>query len=228
MHTRRPHLRTVAMLTAVAALARPLPCAAQLFAEAFLGTAASASTRLSVHQRGAAAIRLSADYATRPFEGSPYYAWRVGFWSGGTGWAIGLVHHKLYLMNGPPEIERFEISHGFNLLAVTHGWRWGSTYARAGVGPVLVHPETVIRGQSTDPDGGPLGGGYYFTGPSVQAVLGRHVRIFPMLELAIEAMLSGSRARIPVADGHATVPNLALHVHLGLKLGGTGQHPSQR
>jgi hypothetical protein len=212
-----------ALVAAILGAASPLPIAAQLFAEAYVGTAFSASTRLRVKQRGAPDISVTADYATRPFEGSPYYAWRIGYWSGGTGWAIGLVHHKLYLDNPPPEIERFEISHGFNLLTLTHGWRWGSTSVRAGGGPVVAHPETVVRGRSTDPDGGPFGGGYYITGPSLQAVVGRYIPLHSNFALAIEGMVSGSRARIPVADGHATVPNFALHVHLGLRFGGAAR-----
>jgi hypothetical protein len=190
----------------------------QVFAEAFLGTAVGASTRLTVRQSGEKPISVSAEYSTRPFEGSPYYAWRVGFWRGSTGWAVGLVHHKLYLENAPPGIDRFEISHGFNLIALTHGWRWNATWVRAGGGPVLAHAETTIRGRSKDADG-LFGRGYYLTGPSAQAALGRYVHLRSGVALALEAMVSGSRARVPVADGQATVPNFALHLHVGLSLG---------
>jgi len=198
-------------------LATPRTGTAQFFAEAFTGSALSAPLRLSVTQRGEAVVRLRAHYDTRPFEGAPYYAWRVGYWRNNRGWAVGLVHHKLYLNNPPAEIDRFEVSHGYNLVTVTHGWLRAATYFRVGAGAVIAHPEIVVRGEVLSDDG--LGGGYFLTGPTLQGVVGRYIRLSSLLALALEANASASRARLPVAGGHANTPNLALHFHLGLKFG---------
>jgi hypothetical protein len=209
----------LAVLLALPIATTPLPARAQLFAEGFLGSALSAPLPLTVAQRGFADLRFTARYETRPLEGSPYYAWRTGYWRRGRGWAVGLLHHKLYLRDPPSDIQRFEISHGYNLVALTHGWLRGANYYRVGGGAVIAHPETLVRGRTTPQDGGPLGGGYYLTGPSLQVVFGRYVRLASLFALALEATASASRASVPVADGHATVPNVALHFHAGLKLG---------
>jgi hypothetical protein len=44
----------------------------------------------------------------------------------------------------------------------------------------------------------------------------RRVSLFYGAFLSLDGRVSASFLRIPVADGHATVPNLALHLHLGL------------
>ncbi|MGH7468771.1 MAG: hypothetical protein ACRENP_12510 [Longimicrobiales bacterium] len=212
------HAHRAVLLAALLLAAGARPGRAQIFAEGFMGSALSVPLPLHVTQSGSAELRFTAKYETRPLEGSPYYAWRIGYWRSRRGWAVGLLHHKLYLTNAPSAIQRFEVSHGYNLVAVTHGWLHGSSYFGVGGGVVIAHPETVVRGRTTPADGGPLGGGYYLTGPSLQGAAGRYVLLTSFLALALEAGASASRARLPVAGGHANVPNLAMHFHVGLKL----------
>ncbi len=85
-----------------------------------------------IRQTGQPDLRLTARFSTRPFFEVPYYGVKVGvtrkLWAG----ELELVHHKLYLDNRPPEVDTFEITHGYNpiLLNVVRG-RVVSRSARA-------------------------------------------------------------------------------------------------
>lgn len=190
-------------------------------AEFFLGTAWSLPLPLVIRlpdQRLAPRAR----YATRPLADAPYYAYRVG---GGRGHAVEaeLVHHKLYLTNPQPPVERFEVTHGYNLVLgnvaiPTNGWR-----ARLGVGLVIAHPEGRIAGRTPGQRGGRartrLGGGYHLAGVTTQLALGRR---YPLgagataLTVAPEAKLTAAFARVPLEDGSLLVPNVAVHALAGL------------
>ena len=95
---------------------------ARVSLEAFLGGAHNFGTTLLVTQEGQPEIRLSADYQTRPFELPLYYAVRIGFQEEEGAWEIQFIHHKLHLTNGSPEIQHFEITHGFNTLTFGRAW----------------------------------------------------------------------------------------------------------
>lgn len=189
--------------------------------EAATGTALSVPLSLTFEQDGFAPLRASAQYTTRSFDGAPYYAWRVGLWRRGRAWELQLVHHKLYLENPPADVQRFQVTHGYDLITVGKGWHRGSVFVRAGAGIVLAHPESTVRGRTWPETGGVslgfiglLGGGYFLTGPAARASISRHFghRVF----VAPEVELTVARARVPIADGDASVPNLAFHPRLAL------------
>jgi hypothetical protein len=130
-----------------------------------------------------------------------------------------MLHHKLYLENPRPPIERFEVTHGYNLPtvnAVSGGdrWRW-----RFGVGLVVAHPEGRIAGH--DISGAPtfLGGGYHIAGVTTQVAIGRHYALNRRqltLTAAPEVKLTASWARISVGSTTLYVPEVAAHVLGGL------------
>ena len=66
--------------------------------------------------------------------------------------------------------------------------------------------------------GGPVGGGYFLTGPTGAVALDRRLRLGDRFALVPEVRLTLSRARVPIADGEASVPNLSVHALLGLEL----------
>jgi hypothetical protein len=80
---------------------------------------------------------------------------------------------------------------------------------------VIAHPESTVRGRRLDEEGG-IVDGYYLTGPTFCAGAGRDIALYRGLFLSLSAMLSGSFATVPIEGGEASVPNLALHGHLGL------------
>jgi len=170
---------------------------------------------LTIRQAGHPDLKVTGNYDSRPFEVPYYYACRVGAWDGNRAWEIELVHNKLYLKNKPPEVQEFSISHGYNLLTVNRAWMENGFIFRGGLGVVITHPETTIRGLSRRQDGG-IFRGNFISGPTVQGAVEKRFRIWRWLIASLEGKLTVSYARIPVEEGHADVPNVAVHGLFGL------------
>lgn len=187
---------------------------AQWTLEAFLGSALSVPSPLSIHQYGEERIHFTARYDTKPFKESPYYAWRIAKWSRNRAWEFELVHHKLYLSNPPDEVQHFEVSHGYNLITVNRAWKNRGFIFRAGAGIVATHPETKIR-EKRLPWGEGLDG-FYISGVTVQAAVEKKFIIWGRLFGVLEGKLTASYAVIPIQDGNAYIPNAAVHGLFGL------------
>lgn len=181
----------------------------------FGGAPFNVNLPLTIHQSGHPDLKVTGNYGSRPFEVPYYYAWRVGAWNGNRAWELELVHNKLYLKNKPPEVQEFSISHGYNLLTVNRAWEERGFIYRAGLGVVITHPETTIRGLAHPQDGG-IYDGYYLSGPTVQGAVEKRFHIWRWIIASLEAKLTASYARIPVEGGHADVPNVAVHGLFGL------------
>ncbi len=193
----------------------------ELSAELFAGTAWSLRTPLTVRLPGDRSTTQRARYSTRPFADAPYYAYRVGYGSPARAVEAELVHHKLYLENPAPPVERFEVTHGYNLATATVRAPAGRYQLRAGVGVVVAHAEGRIAGRAV---GGVrrtlLGGGYHIAGATMQVAVGRRYpfgRGAVAAHAAPELKLTASTARVPLAGGGSvSVPNVALHLLGGL------------
>lgn len=184
--------------------------------EAHLGAATNLSVPFTIDQDGEKELRFRARWSTRSFEFPLYYVARVSSHVGDWGWALDLTHHKVHLVNPPPEVGAFSISHGYNLLTLQRLHARDDLRFGLGGGVVIAHPESEVRGRRLDERGGTLGGGYYLTGPTLGALVGwapppRH-GFYPAAELR----LTLSRARVPVAAGEASVPNIAFHLTVGV------------
>ena len=197
------------------------PCAARaIVAEGFTGSAWSVTLPLTIDARSER-WRTLARYATRPFADAPYYSYRVGrIDPNGAGQELEMLHHKLYLQNPSGPIERFEVTHGYNLptanvTAPGRGWQW-----RFGVGLVIAHPEGRVAGRELGGTATALGGGYHIAGITTQLAAGRRYALRPgrtQLTASPEVKLTASWARIVVDSMTLRVPNVALHA-----LGGFG------
>lgn len=194
----------------------PGRAAAQTTFELFIGTSASVPTPLHITQEGEEDIDFTAHYSTRPSQDTPYYAARLGFWSGSRGWLIDFIHQKLYLENPPPEVQGFNITNGFNILVLSRGWKRDKLVFTLGAGPVIAHPETIIRGRVIDRKRGFIRHGYFLSGGSIVGSANRRFPITSHFFLSIDGRVSASYVRVPTAGGHASVPNLAFHGHGGL------------
>lgn len=182
-------------------------------AEIFGGTAWSLPQPLHIEQPNELPLRFCARYSTRPWKGSPYYAYRIGYQR----WSVELVHHKLYLENPPPEVQHFEVSHGYNLVMLNRALTASPLTIRLGLGSVVAHPEGEIRGQAVGPVSSLLGGGYYICGISFQLAVSRHLEISKHWFITPEAKFTAAWTRVPLAGGgQAEIPNLALHVLTGI------------
>lgn len=193
----------------------PAPARAQLELQAFLGSSVSAPTPLSISQRGLPDLDLTAHWATRPWLDTWYYAGRIGLWSGNRGWLFDFTHHKIYLSNPPAEIQKFRITNGMNMFTLSRGFRHGRLSYALGAGPVVTFPINRVRGQKLQSGRGFLGG-YFLSGGTLMASATRRFPLIAGLFFSLDGRVSATYVRVPVADGHASVPNLALHVHAGL------------
>jgi hypothetical protein len=96
--------------------------------------------------------------------------------------------------------------------------RHGPLSFAVGAGPVITFPRTRIRGEKVEPGSG-FWGGYFLSGGNLMASATRSFPVLAGIFLSLDARASASYVRIPVAHGHAAVPNFALHVHAGLGYG---------
>jgi hypothetical protein len=178
------------------------------------GSSWSAPAMLAIEQSGEERLSFRARWETRPFEDAYYYSARVALWKERWGWGLQLLHHKLYLTNPPPQIERFEFSHGWSLLTLQRARRGRVLDWRIGVGPVIAHAEGKVRGREVSRRGG-LFGGYYLCGAAALAGVGKSFPIFGKLFATIEGDATFSWAQVPIREGHARTGNVALHALLG-------------
>ncbi|MEP7324775.1 MAG: hypothetical protein ABI836_02405 [Gemmatimonadota bacterium] len=194
----------------------PVSGHAQTTIEAYSGTSFSLPLPVSVVQHGFPTLGFTAHFKTRPLEDTWYYQFRLGLWKGSRGWLIEFLHHKLYLDTGEPhpaEVKRFDITNGFSLMTLSRGWRSRQTTVAAGAGAIIGYPITTVRDRRNG-NGKGLGG-YYLVGVTMVGTLNQRLPIGKRLFLAVETRGSLSYARVPINSGHGSVPNAALHLHLG-------------
>ena len=132
------------------------------------------------------------------------------------GGSWNLTHHKLYLADPPDAVQSFAVSHGYNLLTLHRLVEHDARRYGLGAGLVIAHPESEVRGRRLDERGGPLGRGYHLAGPTLGALASWLPARRDGPYATAEARLTVSYARVPVAGGHARVPNVALHVTMGV------------
>ena len=186
------------------------------------GTAYNFRTPLVIKQEDFPILNFSAKYATRPLAGPPYYEFHFVRWSKQKGWGLKITHHKLYLQNNPPEVQRFTITDGYNLLTVTRQWKMGGLIYHIGGGAVLTHPESMIRERRFSETKGFLHSGYHLSGPVGEVAVEKRVHLSRRLMLSFEGRGTVSYVKVPVAGGYARTSNVALHglAGLGYKLYG--------
>ncbi len=186
------------------------------------GFAKSLPTRLTIEQDGFPDLRLTARYDNRPFATPLHWMLRLSHGEEAA-WELQHIHHKLFLRNRPPEVARFDISHGYNIFTVARSRLHGAWTWRAGAGVVIAHPESTVRGRRFGPKEGIFGLDQYLAGPAVIGGIGYGLRGGSRLGLAAEAQLTAAWARVPIEEGHATAPNVALHVLVGIEWRSTRQ-----
>lgn len=180
------------------------------------GTAVQAHSRLQIDQDGEPGLDFTAHYETRPYSaGAPYYAIRLGRWVGNAAWELETHHHLVTLVDNPPEVEEFAITHGYNLNTVNRAWLVSGFVLRAGAGIVITHPESLVRGKQYRGDEG-FAQGFSLSGVCGQLGAEKRIPLWDKLFLSLEGKATAAWAKVPIADGDATVPNYALHVLAGL------------
>ncbi|BAS28717.1 hypothetical protein [Limnochorda pilosa] len=202
----------LALFTVVLLVALPAAASAQTTFTLFVGSSAHAPLAVIIEQQNEDTLYIeSPEWETKPFYEAPYYSIRVGHGE----WDVELIHDKMYLMNTPPEVQHFEVSHGYNLLLLNHRRGNGPFTWRTGLGLVAAHPESTVRGEGLGYGQGILKG-FYIGGPAGQVAATYTRDLLGPLYLTAEAKATLAWAKVPVYNGHATVPHLAAHLLAGV------------
>lgn len=162
---------------------------------------------------------------TKPFKMAIFYGLRVGRWQGGAGWEVEHSHQKLYVNDGdlPSEVQNFEITDGYNLFFLNRAWRnrdLGLRW-RLGLGPVVVHPDIKVRGETNYVRGGGavplvLSKGYHWAGAVAQAGVGKRFDLSDHWYGLLEARVTHAWADVPIKNGSVIVKNTAAHANFGI------------
>jgi hypothetical protein len=156
-----------------------------------------------------------ADFYSEPFKSPPYWNMRLSKWWKKKSLELEFVHHKFYLRNRPPEVERFGISHGYNMLFLNHGREAGKYILRAGFGTNFIHAESTVRGLKQHEESGLDLGGHSIRGVSFNVGCARKLKLGKNFFLNAEAKVHGSAANAPVVNGYARVHIVVFQLILG-------------
>jgi len=182
--------------------------------EGMLGDAASMPTTLTIDREGEPMVEISADWQTRGFEFPLYYAARVTHGDSTRAWALDFIHDKVLLGNPRPGVEHYEVSHGCNLVFLSHLFISRRWHAATGIGFVVAHPENTVGGVPLTGDQGAAG--YVLTGPAIEAVGGYRLPFASRWFGSVELRVTGAHVRVPVANGFSSFQNVAFHALVGV------------
>lgn len=188
-------------------------------AEFYGGVAGNVNLPLIIKQTNYPDIRLNANYDTHPFENPIYYGYRISRWSDKTSWELEFLHHKLYLQNNHPEIDYFNISHGFNILTLNRGFAFSGIILRPGAGIIISHPEFRLVRNGTeikfDNTRGLFNKGYMPGGIALALGAARQMNISKRFFITAEVKTTAAYTPITQGDLTAHVWNWAFHLTLG-------------
>lgn len=188
------------------------------------GVVENAFTKVTINQEGFPKKNLYNGFKTRPLNPPMYYDIRYIRWCRPNfGLGAELIHHKLYYVDTTPEIARFDITNGFNLLYFDQALKlcrkkYVNVDAILGEGLVITHPESTLRGLTFSERGGIRlhdTDGYFISGATVQTSLKGAFQPCGPLSLTCEGKGTYSFATVPVARGTANVWNIAFHLTFG-------------
>jgi lipid A oxidase len=219
------------------------PLAAETLFSAYTGTSYTRSSDLRLAQPG-----LASDFTLRdvhwdahPFKPAPYYGLRVThFYDRSPNWgaAIDYTHYKIYAntdrvvsadgtVRGVPIaaavpmnqlVQRFEISHGVNVLSLNGIYRWLDAgiaagrlqpYVGAGLAYYVPHAENTVGGV-------PFEGGYKTSGFGYQLFAGAQYWMTERVGLFAETKFNSGTAKVDIAGGRAETPLRTFHVVAGI------------
>ena len=141
------------------------------------------------------------------WEDSPYWAARNGVWDSTHTWAIEVewIHQKIFLVSTDSHIQKFDISHGYNLFLVNYAHKVHVNKGielifRVGIGPVIAYGESVV-------DGIYNGAGSYYGDPNTKAMTlaGLGGQLALQMRIPIADYLIGT-LELKYTAGYAKIP----------------------
>jgi hypothetical protein len=182
----------------------------------WLGDAYCFNMPLVIEQEGYENIELTAHYRTESFQLPVYYSWKIGTAKDRKGWELELTHLKITLTNNPPEVQHFEISHGYNYLTINRILDLDLMILRFGAGVIVTHPESTIRNMNYNTHQGLFNRGYHISGPGLQIAAEKRIPIFRGFFFSLEVKAAAAIAKVGIAEGHAIVPQAGFHGLFGI------------
>jgi len=177
---------------------------------------------LTIHQDGYPDININfARFTSEPFVMPVYWDWRFVKWKNEKAWEFEAIHHKMYLQNKPAEVQRFGISHGYNILLVNRIKilnKEKNILLKFGAGTVLAHAENTIRNLKLNERLGIFNMGYYFSGVALNIGIDKRFKLTEWLYATSEAKFIPSYANVPVVNGNADVWNCSFQFSFGLEV----------
>ena len=184
--------------------------------EYHFGGVLNAELPLTIVQQGYPNLHIKrAVFYSDPFTGPHYWDWRFVKWFKKDALSFEAIHHKIFLTNKPPEIQRFGISHGYNMLVFCYTRNFKHFNAAIGSGSVLMHPESKIRDMQWPEGPGFDLYGYRLRGYVINLALSRQFRIYKRFYINTEAKVTFSQANAPIVNGYAKVNSLAYQFIFG-------------
>jgi hypothetical protein len=170
---------------------------------------------VTIQQSGENTKTFWTGWDTRSFDRPPYYSYRIGRYQDGKGWELEMNHLKIYARSLPSEVQHFEVTHGFNALWCNRAWRTGKQTWKFGGGVIIANPDTEVRGQKLEVGRGIFRSGYFIAGPTLLGAYSYRFISGKWWFLEAESKLSLAYATFPVAQGHARLPLLSVHLQIG-------------
>ncbi len=204
--------------------------------EVSTGTSAKLPNTLSVVQEGFEDTPIEhVVWETRPWLplhsfldlAESYYAFRVSYRPPASllGYELEFLHDKAYYVSGDdPDgiVQHFELSDGHNVFFGNLTYTLdldarAELVFRAGAGPAITNPATIVRGRELgtrseiDP-----GSRYYVTGVGAQLGVQGLYFLTDWLALSSETRYVFSWVKVPINGGDATATFNSVHVDFGL------------
>lgn len=191
--------------------------------EYHLGYTYNIPAPLTIYQSGEEDLRLNAHFDSESFQVPLYWQFRFSRWKENSSWEFEAIHHKLYMVKNPDEIQNFSISHGYNIMSILRSnqvklFDRHKFQLRYGLGTVLAHPESTIRGLKLREDGGLLKSGYYISGPVLNLAVAKHYSLTKRIYANTELKFYPSVSFVPVANGSAVVWSVPVAFIFGIGL----------
>lgn len=184
--------------------------------ELHFGVVHSLDLPLTFYQQGFPDIKVAkADFYSEPLIDPPYWDWRFTKWFKNKSIEFEAIHHKFYLKNLPTEVQKFGVSHGYNMLMLNHGRQVKKFILRAGLGTALVHGESTVRGMVYMNGPGFDLPGYRLRGIVLNLAAARQFKISKSFFVNAELKVNATTAKIPIVNGHARMNVVVFQFILG-------------
>ena len=189
--------------------------ASPFYFDTSFGTAIHTHTDVSYIDDSGNTQTFSGHFDTRPLKFPIYYGLRLGylFVNKKNSVELEFIHSKLYGKNLPDNIQKFEITDGYNHIFLNYVHDFDFLKTKVGLGTIVIHPDLTINNVRTYTPGSK---GYQFNGLTFQVALHKSWYHWKIISLFTEAKYTISKSKFKITNGEIDLPNQSLHLNMGL------------